>query len=124
MDDIKTGTFEISTAFNEFWQDWQVELAKEDLKRRARTACERVQRDGVPYVTCLYPIEKRDGKLTLKGFFTLLWWGDCEIGEAVLIEEYNEVNWQHIENKLGIRFELEAKTARNFYEMSIYRRVQ
>lgn len=71
MDEIKTGVFEISTAFNDFWQDWQIELAKEDLKRRARTAMDKIMREGVPYTTCLHPAEKRGDKLVLTGFCVL-----------------------------------------------------
>ena len=129
MDDIKTGAFEISTAFNEFWQDWQVELAKEDLKRRARTACERVQRNGVPYVTCLHPIEKKDGRLTLKGFFVLAEWEDCEIGEAMFTQIHKDtpfacIDWLWLNNDMCRRFHKEASTSRNDYSIEIHRRIE
>jgi len=120
MDDIKTGTFEISTAFNEFWQDWQLELVKEELKRRARTAMEKIQREGVPYVSCLYPITRKDHKLALVGFFVLASWTDCEVGEAVYIEDgHNGSMWA----LTGQRFELEAYTDRHSYPIYIYTRV-
>jgi hypothetical protein len=82
MDELKTGVFEISTNYNELWMDWQEELAAIDLERRARTAIQELQRPGVPYVTCLYPVEKRGDKLVLSGFCVLAKWEDCEIGEA------------------------------------------
>ena len=67
MDEIKTGAFEISTGWNDFWQDWQVELAKEDLKRRARAAMDKIMRDGVFYSTCLRPAFKEGNRLVLGG---------------------------------------------------------
>jgi len=82
MDKFETGVFEISTAFNDFWQDWQVGLAEADLIQRATRAMYATQRLGVPYVTCLYPVEKKDGKLVLRGFCALAQWEDCEVGEA------------------------------------------
>jgi hypothetical protein len=69
--------FEISTAWNDFWKDWQVELAKEDLRRRARTAMDKIMRDGVPYVTCLYPVKEGGGKLVLTAFCVLAQYEDC-----------------------------------------------
>lgn len=122
MDDIKTGVFEISTACNDFWQDWQLELAKEDLKRRARTAMDKVMRDGVPYTTCLYPIVERDGKLVLKGFCVLTQHEYCDIGEATVRDWMT--GRDRIEDYVGKVFELEAHTSRHWDPIYIYRRVQ
>jgi hypothetical protein len=128
MDKFETGVFEISTAFSDFYQPWQEELAKEDLKRRARTACERVQRDGVPYVTCLYPVEKKDGKLVLKGFVALAQWQDCEIGEAVFTQIHKDtpfacIDWLWTGDDACLRFHKEASTNRNDYSIEIHRRI-
>jgi len=121
MDELKTGAFEISTNYNEFWTDWQLELAKEDLKRRARTAMEKIQREGVPYVSCLYPITRKDHKLALVGFFVLASWTDCEVGEAVYIEDgHNGSVWAVI----GRIFDLEAQHTEGPYNIYIYRRIQ
>ena len=130
MDDIKTGVFEISTACNDFLQDWQVELAKEELKRRARTAIERVQRDGVPYVTCLYPIEKKDGKLVLDGFCLVSHWRSCEVGEACFYDDcFSDATVSYADRAMlkirdsEIIFEHNSFPFRGF-PIYIYRRVQ
>ena len=121
MDDIKTGVFKISVTFNDFWQDWQLELAKEDLKRRARTAMDKIMRDGVPYTTCLYPIVEKDGKLVLMGFCVLTQHGYCDIGEATV---RGWTGRDRIEYYDGKAFELEARTSRHRDTIYIYRRVQ
>lgn len=122
MDEIKTGAFEISTGWNDFWRDWQVELAEEDLKRRARAAMDKIMRDGVPYVTCLYPVEKRNGKLVLTGFCVLAQCEDCEIGEAA-VRDWK--TWRdRIEDYDGKVFELEAHTDRHSNPIYIYRRIE
>lgn len=121
MDEIKTGVFEISTAFNDFWQDWQIELAKEDLKRRARTAMDKIMRDGVPYTTCLYPIVEKDSKLVLIGFCVLTQHEYCDIGEATVRARPGR---DRIEDHDGKAFELEARTRRHRDTIYIYRRVQ
>jgi len=122
VDVIKTGVFEISASRNEFWTDWQLELAKEDLKRRARTALEMVQRDGVPYTTCLYPTAERDGKLVLKGFCVLTQHEYCDIGEATVRDWMT--GRDRIEDYDGKVFELEAHTSRHWDPIYIYRRIQ
>ena len=82
MDEIRTGVFEISTAWNDFWKDWQVELAKEDLKRRAKAAMDKIMRDDVSYCTCLYPAFKEGNRLVLGGYCVVTQIYDCEVGEA------------------------------------------
>ena len=121
MDDIETGVFEISTTYNDFWQDWQIELAKEDLKRRARTAMDKIMRDGVPYTTCLYPIVEKDSKLVLTGFCVLTQHEYCDIGEATA---RGWTGRDRIEDYDGKAFEREARTIRHRDTIYIYRRVQ
>lgn len=121
MDEIKTGVFEISTKASEFWTDWQLELAKDDLKRRARAAMDKIMRDGVPYVTCLYPVEEKNGKLVLTGFCVLAQYEDCEIGEAAVRDWMT--GRDRIEDYDGKAFELEADTDRHNDPIYIYRRV-
>lgn len=123
MDDIKTGVFEISTARNEFWQDWQLELAQKDLKRRARTAMDEIMRNGAPYVTCLYPVEEKNGKLVLRGFVALALWEDCEIGECVFLDWDNlDLDW--IRQEYNRDFALEDRWRIRGDQIYIYRRVQ
>lgn len=121
MDETKTGMLEISTAKNDFWTDWQLCLAKDDLKRRARAAMDKIMRDGAPYVTCLYPVEEKNGKLVLTAFCVLAQYEDCEIGEATV--RYWKTGRDRIEDYDGKAFELEAHTDRHNDPIYIYRRV-
>jgi hypothetical protein len=121
VDEIKTGVFEISTTWNDFWKDWQLELAKEDLRRRARTAMDKIMRDGVPYVTCLYPVKEGGGKLVLTAFCVLAQYEDCEIGDAAVCDWMT--GRDRIKDYDGRAFELEAHTDRHNDPIYIYRRV-
>ena len=121
MDEIKTGVFEISAAYNDFWQDWQVELAKEDLKRRAKAAMDKIMREGVPYVTCLYPAEKRGDKLVLTGFCVLAQSKDCEVGEAVFTDIYIENSWMHDDHTKGFAWAMHPPQKK---DICIYRRIE
>lgn len=121
MDEIKTGVFEISTARNDFWKDWQLELAKEDLRRRARAAMDKIMRDGVPYVTCLYPSKRKGDKLVLTGFLALALWEDCEVSEAVFLD-WDSLDLEWIKKQYGRSFVLESRQKISDNETYIYRR--
>jgi len=129
MDEIKTGAFEISTGWNDFWQDWQLELAKEDLKRRARTAMDKIMRDGVPYTTCLYPIKKKDNKLVLDGYCLVSYWQSCDVGEACFYDDcfgdatIGSTYTPKIQNSEFV-FKHSSFPFRGFPIIYIYRRVQ
>ena len=123
MDEIKTGVFEISTTWNDFWKDWQLELAKEDLRRRARAAMDKIMREGVPYVTCLYPPIERDGNLVLSGFCALALWEDCEPYEAVFLD-WDSLDLEWIQKEYDRKFALENKIRIRGDQIYIYRRVQ
>ena len=119
MDEIKTGVFEISTTWNDFWKDWQLELAKEDLRRRARAAMDKIMREGVPYVTCLRPAGKRGDKLVLIGFCVLASWADCEVGEACYVTSAGSGSAWALTGRV---FQLEAQHTGGPYDIYIYRR--
>lgn len=123
MDVIKTGVFQISTGYNEFWTEWQEQLAKEDLKRRAKAAMDKIMRDGVPYVTCLYPVKIEGNKLVLDGFVLLALWEDCEIGEAVFLD-WDSLDLEWIKKQYGRSFVLESRRKISDNETYIYRRVE
>lgn len=136
MDNIQTGVFEISTKYNEFWKDWQEDLAGEELRRRARVAMERIQRPGTPYMVCLYPVERREDRLVLIGFCVLAKWEDCKPGEACtddpiyslggLFDNRFKLEAYSLGGLFNNRFKLEPWSLphRHEYEIRIYRRVK
>lgn len=122
MDEIRTGPFEISTAYNDLWKDWQVELAKEDLRRRARMAMEKIMRDGVAYTVCLYPVTREAQWMRLTGLCVIAQWQDCEVGEACYF-----FSGQIREMRDGYKhygFDLEAIFNRGACTIYIYRRIE
>lgn len=124
MDKFETGVFEISTQIHDFLKDWQEELAKKELERRARAAMQELQRPGVPYVTCVYPAFKRDGKLVLLGWIALALWEDCEVGECVFLDD-DLTDFDYIARECGVKFEYDASTWRHGdKEVYIYRRMR
>lgn len=123
MDVLETGTFEISTSTNDFLTEYQQFIAKEELLRWARMALERIQRSGVPYVTCFYPVEKRDDKLILKGFCAVALWSMCEVNEALFCDD-DLTSFDYIANSYGREFELEETTWLGEEQVYIYRRTK
>jgi hypothetical protein len=122
MDKFETGVFEISVSVSDLLMDWQVDLAKEELVRRANTAINAMQWPGVPYVTCLYPVTQDEGKLRITGFCVLAQWQDCEIGEATVRDW--KLDRDTIEHHDGKLFKLEAHTDRHSNPIYIYRRIE
>lgn len=123
MDVLETGTFEISASTNDFLTEYQQLLAKEELLRRARMALERIQRSGVPYVTCFYPIERQGDKLVLKGFCAVALWSMCEVNEALFCDD-DLTSFDYIANSYGCEFELEETTWLGEEQVYIYRRTK
>ena len=123
MDVLTTGMFEISASTNDFLTEYQQLLAQRDLLRRAQVALERIQRSGVPYVTCFYPVERQGDKLVLKGFCAVALWEDCEVNEAVFLD-WDNLDLEWLKERYDKEFVLIEVIRIREDQIYIYRRIK